>query len=975
MPPEITPIKSPEFAQQVPFQQHEKRAEHGLLTEALDIAFDALPGRSKSTTPNTSGKSEFSAADVAAGFIKSVPLFMGPGRGLVLSAVLHGIDEVHRGDSTQNQMEDFALGGAKGIGTKLLMDKFGAAEMSMVSKGFVIGGGSSLIDSALTRSTWINQSTGQLDFTSGLEKTAFNSAFGAGVGMAAFPLGHAFGTRVTPTAQKFLGTSFDKAMVGAVTTGGAFGFTSGVVGESATQLYSGSFDPLAIARRGILEGLSTAAAGGVGHRFSAQYSLNRLDPTQPAGTSSDQAPLRTTPVDLGRPVETSAASDVSGRRVETTAEISTRPSENNARAAEVTEGKGESRKTTEVEVDNRPIAESDRARVEKEWEGIKNLTPEQLTQAREMARQDLSEIQIEPGKSAWDVLDQGFKSGSIADREAVMTTVALAREHFASLRSPDGKIIADQAANWVHTMGELARVVQYSDMVRNSAVQRSGETDPAKMRSIADEAMSPEATKLALIASAGSDSTKSQAAPYMRMLADGTIQADNLPANFHTHHLEGVLAIEGIRSQIGLKQGEFDLVKNGILAHQVAPPETIMGLLYFFKTSGAVSAIQKAAEAGDTSKLAPWVQAEIKADPQFPQKLADALKRETRTMRDPAAEAATGEISPKAGGMPVIKAIADTGYLLMPKSEVPRGAEIPEVKMTADGKGWELALNSDAQMLLRLAGDSHWYVPHQATAAERSSMTPEQVKYFDELWKVSQGVFAGDNGQYGARESVYKYVAAMRGPGTQFHDATAWESIASIDTSRIDARRILDPAGRRIVDETSAKTAEIFDRNRGSFRQRADQSLLKEFNISVDGKTPEELQAVLKRTPIYKEGYPTVDPAQSSQFNDAMSRLRTPEGGNTRAQDMQIVERATGLSQSAAADYVLAQRTIDALQQIPYYGTPITEADYKDQTPAYQQAVRVRTVLGDAARREAAMDPARATDDFQTVRRPNAGGQ
>lgn len=965
MPPEITPIKSPEFAQQVPFQQHEKRAEHGLLTEALDTAFDVLPGRSKSTTSNTSGKSEFSAADVAAGFIKAVPLFMGPGRGVVLSALLHGIDEVHRGDSTEHQVEDFALGATKGVGTKLLMDKFGGAEMSMVSKGFAIGGGSSLIDSALTRSTWVNQSTGQLDFTAGLEKTAFNTAFGAGVGMAAFPLGHAFGSRVTPSVQKFLGTSFDKAMVGAVTTGGAFGFTSGVVGESASQLYSGSFDPLAIARRGFVEGLSTAAAGGVGHRFSAQYALNRIEATP-------------------RAIDTPATTDVSGRRVEPTApadvnakaaDVNARTTDTNARVAETTEGKSETRKPTELEVDNRPAAESDRARVEKEWEGIKNLTPEQLTQAREMARQDLSEIQIEPGKSAWDVIDQGFKSGTIADPEAVMTTVALAREHFASLRSPDGKIIPDQAANWVHTMGELARVVQYSDMVRNNAVQQSGETEPAKVRAIADQAMSPEATKLALIASAGSDSTKSQAAPYMRMLADGTLQADNLPANFHTHHLEGVLAIDGIRPQIGLNQGEFDLVKNGILAHQVAPPETIMGLLYFFKTSGAVGAIQKAAEAGDTSKLAPWVQEEIKADPQFPQKLADALKRETRPMRDPVAEAATGEVSPKAGGMPVIKAIADTSYLLMPKSEVPKGAEIPAVKMTADGKGWELDLNPDAQMLLRLAGDSHWYVPHQATTAEKSTMTPEQVKYFDDLWKVSQGVFAGDNGQYGARESVYKYVAAMRGPGTPFHDGTAWDSIASIDTSRTDARRILDPAGRQIVDDTSAKTAEIFDRHRGAFRQRADQSLIEEFKISIDGKSPQELQAVLKRTPIYTEGYPTVDPAQSSQFNDAMSRLRNPQNADSRAQDLQVVERATGLSPAATADYVLAQRAIDALNQIPYYGTPITEADYKDQTPAYQQAVRVRTVLGDAARREAAMDPNKETDNFQTVRRPIAGGQ
>ncbi|RTL41397.1 MAG: hypothetical protein EKK48_13605 [Candidatus Melainabacteria bacterium] len=898
MPPEIPPIKNTDAAQQIS-QSPEKRSDHGLLTEALELAIDTLPGRSKNT--DSSGKSDFGAADAAASFIKSVPLFMGPGKGMLLSAALHGLDEVHRGDTTQNQVEDFALGSAKGVGTKLLMDKFGAAqELSMANKGLMIGGGSSLIDSTLTRSTWTNQTTGQLDLAGGFTKTAFNTAFGAGVGMAAFPLGHAFGSRVTPAAEKLLGNTIDKSIVGAVTTGGAFGFTSGVVGESAAQLYSGSFDPLAIARRGVVEGLSTAAAGGVGHRFSNQYALNKIEAARTAGIQAEATPPQTTAANglEVTPMQTATANG----RVETLIgkDGPTRGDNLNRSITETTDGKSESTKTAKLDVDNRPAGESDRARVEKEWETIKQLSPEQITHAKEMARQDLSEIQIEPGKSAWDVINNAFKTGTVADPEAVMTTIAMAREHFSSLRTADGAIIPDQAANWVHTMGELARVVQYSDLVRSTAVSQSGETDPAKVRAIADQAMSPEATKLAMIASAGSDSTKSQASPYMRMLADGTTVADNLPANFHTHHLEGVLAIDGIRNQIGLAPREFDLVKSGILAHQVAPPETIMGLLYFFKTSGAVSAIQKAAEAGDTSKLAPWVQEEIKADPQFPQKLGDALKRETRVMRDPVAEGNTGEIAPLAKGMPVIKAIADTSYLLMPAAEVPKGAEIPKVKMTADGKGWELDLNPDAQMLLRLAGDSHWYVAHQPSAAERSTMTPDQIKYFDDLWKVSQAVYAGDNGQYGARESVYKYVAAMRGPGTTFHDGTVWDSINSIDTSRIDSRRILDSAGRQVLDDTTAKTAQVFDRTNGTFRQRADQALIKAFDIKTEGKTPEEIQAELK--------------------------------------------------------------------QIPYYGRPITEADYKEQTPDYQQAIRVRAILGDVARREAAMDPTKPTDNFQPVR-------
>ncbi|HEY9676936.1 MAG TPA: hypothetical protein V6C76_02955 [Drouetiella sp.] len=940
MPPEFNAIKAPELPQQqYAFEQKHQRAEHGLLTEALDTVFDAFPGKSKSTDSNAKS-SGTTASEVVAGFVKAVPLFMGPGRGMLLAAALNGLDEVHRGDSTGTQLEDFALGGAKGAASKLVMDKIGGNQsMSLMQRGLAIGGSTAFIDSALTRSTWTNSTTGQLDFTGGLEKTALNTTFGAGVGMAAFPIGGALSNRITPAAEKILGTTFAPSMVRSVTTGGAFGFTSGVVGETAAQLYAGKFDPYSIATHGLVEGLSTAAAGGVGHRFSTEYSLARLDanskPASQPDVQNDTNNVNFRPENTLR-IAPSTEDLVAQTKLSAT-DLLAKPGE---RAVErEVPATRETEQRPGVEVDNRPVAESDRARVEKEWEATKLMSSGQLAQAKDMARQELADIQIEPGKSAWDVIENSMRTGAIADPDAVMKTIAMAREHFTSLRTADGSIIPDQAANWVHTMGELARVAQYSDIVRSNAVAQSGETDPVKAQAIADAAMSPEATKLAMIASAGSDSTKSQAAEYMRLNADGTVDKANLPANFHTHHLEAVLAMDGIRSEVGLNQREFDLVKNAMLAHQVAPAETIMGMLYNFKIGPAVAGIQKAAESGDISKLAPWVQEEIKADPEFPQKLAAAYARETRPMRDPAAESVTGQITPQAHGMKVISAIADTGYLLMPPAEVPAGANVPKVKMTADGKGWELDVDKDTQNLLRLAGDGHWYVPHQPTAAERSAMTPEQVKYFDDLWKVSQGVFAGDNGQYGARESVYKYVAALRGPGTNFHDSTVWDSIKSIDTSRTDVRRILDQPGRQVLDETNAKTSQVFDRQNGTFRQRADQALIKEFGITLDGKSPEELQAILKRSGIY----------------------------NTE-------HAAQGTSPAESADYAMAQRILDTLNKIPYYGTPITEADYKDATRAYQTAIRVKNALGDAARREASMNPDQTSDNFQSVRQRTSRG-
>ncbi|MBI2812551.1 MAG: hypothetical protein HYX67_17235 [Candidatus Melainabacteria bacterium] len=273
---EFNSVESPGLRPQAQLEQ-DKRSEHGLLTEAFGIAIDAASGKSTNKPQNEASKSHWGVAEFASGFVKAVPLFMGPGRGTVLSAVLYGLDEVHNGDDKATQLTDFALGGAKGAANKLVMDKFGSSEMSLVRKGIAIGGGSSFIDSALTRTNWIDQKTGEADIKAGLQKTAFQTAFGTAVGMAAFPLGHALGGKIAPSVQRLAGTSLDGNMVAAVTTGGAFGFTSGVVSETASQLYSGSFDPLAIAKRGVLEGLSTGAAGGVGHRFSAHYAFTHSE--------------------------------------------------------------------------------------------------------------------------------------------------------------------------------------------------------------------------------------------------------------------------------------------------------------------------------------------------------------------------------------------------------------------------------------------------------------------------------------------------------------------------------------------------------------------------------------------------------------------------------------------------------------------------------------------------------------------------
>lgn len=295
MPTEISSVDSV-FKQPSPDHVN-KRSEHGLLTEAFGNAIESIQGKTGSiVADNNSSTSQPGMAEVASGFVKAVPLFMGPGRGLVLSSLLYGVDEVHSGDNLRAQIADFGLGCVKGATNKLIMDRFGAKEIPLAQKGIAIGGSTSFIDSTLTRTNWLDQTTGEVSVANGLQKSAVQTAFGSLVGGAAFPIAGSLSSKFAPSIERLVGTGLDGRMVGVVTTGSSFGFTSGVVGETVSQLSSGTFDPVAIARRGLIEGVSTGVAGGVGHRFSAHYSIEH-SPQNSASTGE----IRPAPASGSRP--------------------------------------------------------------------------------------------------------------------------------------------------------------------------------------------------------------------------------------------------------------------------------------------------------------------------------------------------------------------------------------------------------------------------------------------------------------------------------------------------------------------------------------------------------------------------------------------------------------------------------------------------------------------------------------------------
>lgn len=201
-------------------------------------------------------------------FVKAVPLFMTKGRGLYLSAALHGIDQVRTSTSVPLMAVDFTLGATKGALLKKGMDHFGASQAPMWRKGLALGGGMSFLDSALTSDTWYDQTSGKWHAGAGALQTAGGTLLGAGSGAVVFPIGHKISERIGATRSG--GDALARSpLLRNLATGWSFGLASGTTGETIRQIQSGEgIDPLAIASRGALQSLVDMGAGGAGHKIS-----------------------------------------------------------------------------------------------------------------------------------------------------------------------------------------------------------------------------------------------------------------------------------------------------------------------------------------------------------------------------------------------------------------------------------------------------------------------------------------------------------------------------------------------------------------------------------------------------------------------------------------------------------------------------------------------------------------------------------
>jgi hypothetical protein len=190
-----------------------------ILRHAIDSVVETVWGGKQSTARNVveEGLTEFTTA---------VPLFMGGARAYALTAALYGLNQTKCGDATGNQIEDFALGAAKGLASKTTFDYIGAkTNWNFALKGVVMGASSRAWDVGLTRQTYVG-ADGNTDVFGGLEKVATTSLnpIALGTDVATFGVAHA--------ASKALGARLSASpMLSSVFTGSTFGFTSGALSE------------------------------------------------------------------------------------------------------------------------------------------------------------------------------------------------------------------------------------------------------------------------------------------------------------------------------------------------------------------------------------------------------------------------------------------------------------------------------------------------------------------------------------------------------------------------------------------------------------------------------------------------------------------------------------------------------------------------------------------------------------------------
>ncbi len=194
-------------------------------------------------------------------------------------------------------------------------------------------------------------------------------------------------------------------------------------------------------------------------------------------------------------------------------------------------------------VDGRPVEFQEKVR-----EKFKYMDRDTREQSVSLVSRELGDVRaIGADGQPTSAYDSLMRDPTLTDRQKanILDNLSEIREHFASYRSGD-RMHSDPEVNWIHTQGELAKVLEVS----RKAGLRGDEMEDALLAS-----MYSDSVKFAFPAPAGAE------------------------PNFFTHHLDGALAAHEALTKKGFPPERVDRIVQAIKEHQIAPPE-FMGNLY-----------------------------------------------------------------------------------------------------------------------------------------------------------------------------------------------------------------------------------------------------------------------------------------------------------------------------------------------------------------------------------------------------------
>jgi len=222
-------------------------------------------------------------------------------------------------------------------------------------------------------------------------------------------------------------------------------------------------------------------------------------------------------------------------------------------------------------IDGRPVEFQEKVR-----DKFKHMNNETREKSVGLVSHELGDVRaIGADGNPTSAYDSLMSDPTLSDRQKanILDNLAEVREHFASYRSGD-RMHSDPEVNWIHTQGELAKVLE-----------------AGRKKGLAADQMED-----ALLASMYSDSVKFAFPP-----------PKGADANFFTHHLDGALAAHEALTKKGFPLERVDRIVQAIKEHQIAPPE-FMGNLYL------------------NAKIKPSLEAQLKSGAISPERHAELTK-------------------------------------------------------------------------------------------------------------------------------------------------------------------------------------------------------------------------------------------------------------------------------------------------------------------------------------------------------------